>query len=345
MRKLTRSQFAQVAAPVATALTLAPSRLLRAAGTEDVKLALDWLVSGRNAPFFVAADKGYYAAEGLNVSISRGNGSGDTVKRIAVGESLFGLADTATVIAAQANDGAPVTIVGMVNGKSSVAIIYAENSGIHKPQDLGGKTLGRSAAGASVNMYPGFLAANHIERSSIKEVVAPGSSFEALLFAKKVDAVLDQSSYLGRYKKDAAAQNTGLTLKAFRFADFGFDLYGDSIIVSNDTLKSKPDLIRRFMTATIKAALWSYDHPADAIAILRKTNPEVEADTGEAELVDAKELSVTPETAAHGYGYIDPKHMEHVRDVVTEALKLKRKIPLNQIYTDANLPIIKTAKL
>lgn len=343
MRKLTRSQFAQVAAPVATALTLAPSGLLRAAGTQDVKLALDWLVSGRNAPFFVGVDKGYYAAEGLNVSISRGNGSGDTVKRIAVGESLFGLADTATVIAAQANDNVPVTIVGMINGKSSVAIIYDENSGIHTPQDLVGKTLGRSAAGASVNMYPGFLAANHIKRSSIKEVVAPGSAFESLLFAHKVDAVLDQSSYLGRYRKDA--KGTGITLKAFRFADYGFDLYGDCIIVSNDTLKSKPDLIRRFMTATIKAALWSYDHPADAIAILRKTNPEVEADTGEAELIDAKELSITPETAAHGYGYIDPKHMEHVRDVVTVALKLKRKIPLSKIYTDADLPIIKTAKL
>lgn len=343
MRKLTRSQFAQVTAPVATALTFAPSSLLRAAGTEDVKLALNWLVSGRNAPFFVGVDKGYYAAEGLNVSISRGNGSGDTVKRIAVGESLFGLADTATVIAAQANDSAPVTIVGMINGKSSVAIIYSEQSGIHKPQDLVGKTLGRSAAGASVNMYPGFLAVNHIDRNSIKEVVATGSAFESLLFAKKVDAVLDQSSYLGRYRKDAAG--TGLTLKAFRFADYGFDLYGDSIIVSNDTLKSKPELIKRFMTATIKAALWSYDHPADAIAILRKTNPEVEADIGTAELEDAKELSITPETAAHGYGYVDPKHMEHVRDVVTEALKLKRKIPVSEIFTDSDLPVIKTARL
>ncbi|MGH7682800.1 MAG: ABC transporter substrate-binding protein [Vulcanimicrobiaceae bacterium] len=342
---MTRSQFAQVAAPVATALTLAPSGLLRAAGTEDVKLALNWLVSGRNSPFFVGVDKGYYAAEGLNVSISRGNGSGDTVKRIAVGESLFGLADTATVIAAQANDSAPVTIVGMINGKSSVAIVYSEQSGIRKPQDLVGKTLGRSAAGASVNMYPGFLAVNHIDRNSIKEVVAPGSAFEPLLFSKKVDAVLDQSSYLGRYRKDSAAQNIGITLKAFRFADYGFDLYGDSIIVNNDALKSKPDIIRRFMTATIKAALWSYEHPADAIAILRKTNPEVEADIGEAELQDAKELSITPETAAHGYGYVDSKHMEHVRDVVTEALKLKRKIPVGEIFTDADLPVIKTANL
>jgi NitT/TauT family transport system substrate-binding protein len=336
MHRMTRSEFAKIAAPSATALTLLSTGRLRAAPTEDVRLALDWLVSGRNAPFFVAVDKSYYADEGLNVSISRGNGSGDTVKRIAVGESLFGLADTATVISAQANDNTPVTIVGMINGKSSVAMIYAEQAGIHKPQDLEGKTIGRSAAGASVNMYPGFLEVNHIPRSSIKEVVATGSAFESLLFARKVDAVLDQSSYLGRYRKDAAG--TGLTINAFRFADYGFDLYGDCIIVSNDTLKTKADLIRRFMRATIRGALYSYSHIPEAIAIVRKTNPELETDVSEAELQDAKELSLTPETAAHGYGYIDPKHMEHVRDVVTQALSLKRKVPLNDIFTDADLP-------
>ncbi|MGH7328843.1 MAG: ABC transporter substrate-binding protein, partial [Polyangiaceae bacterium] len=281
-------------------------------------------MSGRNSIFFVAVDKGYYSAEGMNVSISRGNGSGDTIKRVAVGESLFGLSDTATVISAIANDSTPVTIVGMINGKSSVAMVYSEQSGIKKPQDLVGKTIARSAAGASVNMFPGFLAVNHIDRSSMKEVVATPSSFESLLFARKVDAVLDQSSYLGRYRKDAAG--TGLTIDAFRFADYGFDLYGDCIIVSNDTLKTKGDLIKRFMRATIKGALYSYAHPGEAIAILRKTNPEVEADVGEAELVDAKDLSLTPETKAHGYGYIDAKHMEHAIDAITDVLKLKRKV-------------------
>jgi NitT/TauT family transport system substrate-binding protein len=155
------------------------------------------LVSGKNAPYFVAAEKGFYAEQGLNVAISRGNGSGDTIKRIASGESDFGLSDAAAVIGAQANDNSPVKLVGLVFGKSSVAILYVKGA-IREPKDLMGRKLGRSVAGASVNLFPGFLQANGIERSGLNEVVVSPSSFLPLMLSRQVDAVLDQSSYLGR---------------------------------------------------------------------------------------------------------------------------------------------------
>jgi NitT/TauT family transport system substrate-binding protein len=303
---------------------------------DDVNFALNWLISGKNAGYFVAQEKGFYHEAGLNVAISRGNGSGDTIKRVAVGQVLFGLADTASVISAQANDDSPVKLVGLVFGKSSVAILYAEEAGIKTPKDLTGKKLGRSAAGASVNMYPGFLKANGIDRSRIQEVVVNPSSFLPMMLSKQVDAVLDQSSYLGRYQK--GAQGTGLTIKAFRFADFGLDLYGDGIIVTSETAKTKGGLVRRFMTATLKGNAWAFDHPEDAIAILRKTNPEIDPDVGKAELLDTKELALTDETKQHGLGWIDRAHMERTRDVTTEALSLKRVVPVEEIYTLDFLP-------
>lgn len=56
-----------------------------ARAANNVQLALSWLVSGKNAGYFVALQKGFYAEEGLNVTISRGSGSGDTIKRGGVG--------------------------------------------------------------------------------------------------------------------------------------------------------------------------------------------------------------------------------------------------------------------
>lgn len=318
-------------AALALVLAFSPAR-----AEDNVKLALNWLVSGKNAPYFVAKKKGFYSAVGLNVAISRGNGSGDTIKRIAVGESEFGLADTASVISAQTNDSSPVKMVGMMFAKSSIAILYVKEAGISKPTDLIGKKLARSAAGASVNMFPAFLKANQIERSKINEVVVSPSSFLPLLLSKQADAVLDQSSYLGRYRKGAA--DSGLTIDAFRFADFGLDLYGDGIIVKNDLIAQNPDLIRRFMAATLKGSAYSFDHPDEAIDILQKSNPEIDHKVGTEELLDTKQLAMIDEVLKHGLGYIDADHMRRTQEIVIEGLNLKSKIPLDQIYTLAFLP-------
>lgn len=322
-------------APLAIAV-VASFAAMNAAALDDVTFASNWLISGKNAGYFVAIEKGFYAEQGLHVTVSRGNGSGDTIKRIAAGESDFGLSDTASLISSLTNDNVPVKMVGLMFGKSSVSILYVEEAGIKTPKDLIGKKLARSAAGASVIMYPGFLKANGIDRSKIEEVVVNGGSFLPLLLSRKADAVLDQSSYLGRYRQ--GARDSHLTIKAFRFADWGMDLYGDGIIVNQKTIDTKPDLIRRFMAATLKGNAYAFDHPDEAIAILRKTNPEIETEIGKEELLDTKELAMTKEVADHGLGYIDAQHMERVRDITVDAIGLKKKIPINEIYTLQFLP-------
>jgi NitT/TauT family transport system substrate-binding protein len=322
-------------APLAIA-AIASLVTMTAAAADDVTFATNWLISGKNAGYFVAIEKGFYAEQGLHVSVSRGNGSGDTIKRIAAGESDFGLSDTASLISSQTNDGVPVKMVGLMFGKSAVAILYVEEAGIKAPKDLIGKKLGRSAAGASVIMYPGFLKANGIDRSKIEEIVVNGGSFLPLLLSRQGDAVLDQSSYLGRYRQ--GARDSHLTIKAFRFADWGMDLYGDGIIVNQKMIDTKPDVIRRFMAATLKGNAYAFDHPDEAIAILRKTNPEIDPEVGKEELLDTKELALTKEVADHGLGYIDAQHMERVRDITVDALGLKKKIPVNDIYTLQFLP-------
>ena len=166
-----------------------------------------------------ARAKGYYRDAGLDVTISRGFGSGDTVKRVGSGAATFGVADTGTIIASIANEDIPVRIVAMIYQKATLGLIYLEASGIKKPQDLEGRTIGRSASGASVTMFPGFLKANSIDRGKIHEVVVDGATYLPLLLSRKVDAVLEQSVQLGHFKKAAAAQ--GQTAIAMRYSDYG----------------------------------------------------------------------------------------------------------------------------
>jgi len=71
---------------------------------------------------------------------------------------------------------------------------------------------------------------------------------------------------------------------------------------------------------------------------MRKTNPEVEAEGAQGELVDMKDVSITPEVEKEGLGIVDAKHMTETRDIVTSALALKRSVPVEQIFTTAFLP-------
>jgi NitT/TauT family transport system substrate-binding protein len=309
---------------------------LPVAGQETVNLALDWVVNGTHAPYFVAREKGFYRDAGLEVAISRGFGSGDTVKRVASGSAQIGLADTGAIIASRANDDVPVRIVAMIYDHATLGLIYLAESGIKAPKDIEGRTIGRTASGASVNMFPGFLKANGIDRSKIREVVVDGATFAPLLMSGQVDAVLEQSINIGKFRRAAAQQ--GKTALAMSYADFGLEAYGNALIVNPTTLRDKPEMVRRFVAATLKGMAYAFDHPDEAIATLRKSNPEVDAGAAMDELVTLKEMDTTAGVRKSGLGTIDVVRLEKTRDIVTEALSLKRKVAVEDIYAPGYLP-------
>jgi NitT/TauT family transport system substrate-binding protein len=318
---------------------IAASVLLLAGGParadDDVAFALNWIISGRNAGYFVALDKGFYKAAGINATITRGRGSGDTLKRVAIGESLFGLVDTATVILGRANDDVPVKMIGMMFGRSSTAVLYAKESGIKTPKDLEGRTVARSAAGSTINMWPAFLVVNKIDRSTIREITVTASSYVPMLLSRQVDAVLDQSSYVGRYQK--AADEQKLTIAFFRYSDYGYDLYGDAIVATEATIRDKPDLAKRFLAATMRGNLYAFDHPDEAVEILARFAAEAEPDVAKAELLDTKALALNDEVKSHGYGYIDGPRLVGMVKMLQAPLGLKRELTADELYTPALL--------
>lgn len=303
---------------------------------DQVTLALDWVVDGVHANYFVARDKGFYRDAGLNVTISRGFGSGDTIKRVASAAATFGVADTGAIIAARANDDIPIRIIAMTYDKASLGVIYQVQSGIKLPKDLEGRKLGRSASGASVNMFPGFLKANAIDRDKISEVVVDAATLAPLLASDRVDAILDQSIYVSRYASVAAQQ--GKTVGVMRYSDYGLAAYGNAIIASPDTLKAKPDMAKRFVEASIKGMAYTFAHPDEAVAILVKANPEIDPQVAKDELTALAEIELTPNVAKNGFGTIDKERMAKTEDIIVTALSLKRTVAPEDLYTTDFLP-------
>jgi len=309
--------------------------LVHAAG-DEVNLTLDWIVNGTHTGYFVAQEKGYYTENGLNVTIQRGYGSGDTIKRLASGRATFAVADMGALVGARANDEVPVKAIATVYGKAALGLLFLTESGIKAPKDLEGRTLGRSAAGATVLMLPGFLKANGIDRAKMKEVVIDATAFLPMLLTRKVDAVTEQSIHLARFQK--AAEKQGLHVQAMRFSDFGLIAYGNMLMTTDATIKDKPDLVRRFTQATVKGLAYAFENPDAATAILQKLHREADAEFSKEELLGTRELAWSDEAKASGLGAISRDKMTSTRDVVTTALSLKRVVPVDELYTTQFLP-------
>src|SRR5260221_14176587 len=155
-----------------------------------VRFALDWRFEGPAAPYFVAIDKGYYKAEGLNVTVDPGSGSVEGINRVASGAYEMGFADINSLVKYRDNPrNLAVMAVMMVYDTPAFSIVALKKSGIKAPKDLEGKTLGAPAADGAWAQWPIFVQANGTDASkgTIQKVGFPGG--EPVLAPGPVDAI------------------------------------------------------------------------------------------------------------------------------------------------------------
>ena len=150
-------------------LSMGAVLVLQARAQTNIRFILEWSFQGQHAMFTMPVDDGTYAKLGLNVSVDRGAGSGDTVAKVASGAYDLGFADIYSMI--RFNDQNPdhkLIAVMMVDDKSALASEMIASSPIKTPQDLNGKTLASPVGDATRQLFPLFAAANKVDEKSIK---------------------------------------------------------------------------------------------------------------------------------------------------------------------------------
>src|SRR5262245_47684850 len=156
----------------------------------DLKFALDWKFEGPAAPYFVAIDKGYYKAEGLNVTIDSGPGSVAGIARVAAGTYPIGFFDINSLVKFQdQNPDKKVQAVLMIYDKPPFAIATTAKTGITKPKDLEGRVLGAPAADGAFAQWKAFVKENDIDTSKVKIENVGFPVREPMLAEGKVDAI------------------------------------------------------------------------------------------------------------------------------------------------------------
>ena len=240
-----------------------------ASAQEAVSLRLNWYLGGLHVPYYYGKEMGFFKQEGIDLTINEGRGSGNTVQVVAAGSDTFGMADSSSLITT-ASKGADVKSVMSLLNSTGFSVVSLASAGIRKPKDLEGKSLAVSPGDPLRQLFRALAAHNKLDMNTIKFVQVDPAAKVVSVLEKKVDALLggaDDQFFLIKYK--------GQEPHALRYADHGANIVGMTILTTGSLIKTKPDLVRRFVRASVRSWDEAKKNPQAAVDAAMKVKPDL----------------------------------------------------------------------
>jgi NitT/TauT family transport system substrate-binding protein len=303
-----------------------------------IRLSLDGKFYGPSAPFFVAIDKGYFKAEGLDVTVEAAENVQDPITRVASGSFDMGLADLSSLIRFRdANPTSPVKAVFVVGNKPAFAVVSRKSRGVARPKDLEGKVLGAPQGDASFAQWRIFTQANGIDPAKVKVERIGVPVREPMLQNGQVDAVtgLSYLSYVNLKALGVPVDDLVLML----MGDHGVELYGNAIIVSGKFATEKPQAVNGFLRALVRALRETVRDPASAVqSVIKRDDTLRRAVELERLRMAIGHNFVTPEVTANGYGAVDADRLARAIEQMAQSAPLKNKAKAAEAFDPSFLP-------
>ena len=303
-----------------------------------VKFALDWALQGNHAVFTMALDKGHYAREGLSVAMDRGFGSGDTVTKVASGAYDIGYADLNTVIPFNANPANTDKITGvlLVMDQSLAAVILRKGA-VANPKGLEGLKLAAPEADAGRMLFPAFARAQGIDLARINWQTVTPQLRETLLVQRQVDGVTGFISTSVFNIKMAGVQPSELMV--YRYNDYGVDLLGSALIVSQSFAARNPETVRRFVRASIAGVRDALADPKGGMAQLKQRDPLFNEAIELERFEMVRDLTMlTDNVKRNGLSAVPAARLAASVATVAEAYNVAVRVKPEEVYTEAFLP-------
>ena len=246
---------------VVIAVSMSRKKPQPSAELNRVSLRLAWIPGATFTGDYVAKDKGFWREEGLDVTLNAGGFEYDAIKLVAAGADTFGITSGPQLLQARAN-GAPVVAIGAVIPRSPVGWIAKKESGIKEPKDFVGKKIGAQFGTHTEITMEALCAKLGMALDSFKRIPV---KFDPRPFvAGEIDVL---PVYIIDEPVDLRKQ--GLDLNVIDPGDYGVSLaYGNLYFASENTLKTKPELVRAFLKGAKHGWVWANENPTQAIDIV-----------------------------------------------------------------------------
>ncbi len=282
---------------------------------DKVTIQLKWVTQAQFAGYFVAQDKGYYQAEGLDVTIKPG-GPDIATPQVIAGGGADVIVDWMPSALASREKGVALVNIAQIFKKSGMMLTCRKDSGIKSPSDFRGKTLGVWFYG---NEYP-FLS----WMSKLGIPTTGGSNgVKVLKQGFNVDPILQKQAECVStmtYNEYWQIVDAGLSpseLVVYKYEDQGVSTLEDGLYVLEKNLRKKAFVSKmaRFLKASIKGWKYAGDHPDEAADIVLE-NDDTGAQTEKHQRRMMREISKLVGNQPQGIGYLIPADYRRTVDVL-----------------------------
>lgn len=298
------------------------------AAAEKITFQLDWIPFGRHTPYYAALENGFYSEKGLDVTILQGRSTIQGIRTLVAGQSQFIFQDIAVMLSVRATEGAKIKALACMYQKTPHTLFYIKNHGIVKPKDIEGKKVAFTPGDSPRKMFPAFAKANGIDESKVSWLSVDPNSKNAVLLNHQAQGMVTYIFTLPVLQK--AAQK-GDQVGAFVYGDYGADFYSNGIGAMEDYIKAKPKVARDFVQATMKGLEFTLAHPKEAVGMLKKHQPQLDADVALQEvdilrnITNSKNLKVL--------GSMTMEKMKETQDLMVKYMGLK-PVDLKDAFTN-----------
>lgn len=321
---------AAVAAGLSGCADTASEKAAEGESPENVTVILDYVANTNHTGMYVALDQGYYKEDGMDVSIVEPT-EGATATLIAVGKGDFGISYQEDVtIARTSADPLPVkAVAALIQHNTSGFVTYGDKD-IHSPKDFEGKTYAGWGGPGEEAVLKAVMAKDGGDFSKLDMVISDGSGFEAL--KDKVDVMW---FFEGWDNIKCRLNDFPINYMELRQLDKRLDYYTPVIIASEDTLKNKPEMTKKFLESTAKGYRYAIEHPKESAEILHKYAPDysLEMLTMSQEYLAGKYMEDTKR-----WGEMKDSVWDNYTDFLVEYGVIEEDIPADQCYTNEFLP-------
>jgi len=269
---------------------------------EHVVLQLPWLHQFQFAGYYVAKEKGYYADNGLEVSIVEAQQKEPSVETVLRGAAQYGVGHSSLVV--NFSKGAPIRMMMAAFQSSPMVLLTRKDANIQTAHDLRGKRIMLTEDMVNWAEIQAMLKNVNINKGDFSP---QKHSYDATSLEKKqTDAMV---SYLSN--EPYILGERGVQTHPINPKDYGFNYYSDILFTTQGEIVNHPKRVERFYDASMRGWLWAFDHIEETAWIIYRhyntQNKSLEALIYEGKIL--KELAFRPNTA---FGSIEPSRLETI---------------------------------
>lgn len=225
--------------------------LARAASPLAMQAA--WINDAEFTGYYVAIDNGYYKDEDLDLTYLSGGPDVIPESSIIAGKADLALTTPDTTVKAIVDQGAKFKIIGAQYQKNPIGVVSLASNPIKTPQDLVGKTL--AVPPVNVISVDAVLKINGVDKSKVN--IVPYAYDPTPLIKGEIDASIDFTTNVPYTIKTQGAEAT-----SFLLYDFGFTIFNDTVVITEDTLKAKRNELVSWLRASRKGWQENLKDPA-----------------------------------------------------------------------------------